>query len=298
MNKGILYAIGAYALWGFLPLYWKAIHDVPAGQILSHRVVWSLIFLCVLISLKKEWQLFRHSIRSRRVIIISGIAAVLLSINWLTYIWGVNAGFIIETSLGYFINPLVSMLLGVIFLREKLRPIQWLPVGLATFGVIYLTISYGSLPWIALVLGLTFGLYGLVKKTARLGSLFGLTLETALLVLPCLGYLILTHSQGSGAFGSQGIQTNLLLILTGVVTAVPLLLFGSAARLIPLTMIGILQYMAPTIQFLIGVVIYNEPFTVQRLIGFSIIWLALIIFTAENLIVWRKSSAVGKPVAT
>ena len=291
MNKGILYAIGAYALWGILPLYWKAIHNVPAGQILSQRVVWSLVFLAILISLRKEWSLFRSSIKGRRVILVSAIAACLLGVNWLTYIWGVNAGFIVETSLGYFINPLVSVLLGVIFLGEKLRPLQWLPVGLAAVGVIYLTVSYGSLPWIALILAGTFGLYGLVKKTARLGSLMGLTLETAVLFVPCLVFLLLAEAQGSGAFGHQGLRTDLLLILTGVVTAAPLLLFGSAVRLIPLTMIGILQYLAPTIQLMIGVFIYDEPFTLERLIGFAIIWLALIIFTTENLITWRRAQS-------
>lgn len=284
MNRGVWYAIGAYILWGFLPVYWKALQTVPALQILNHRVVWSLIFLAGILLVRRNWEPLRAALGSPRILLIYLVTSCLLGVNWLTYIWGVNEGFIVETSLGYFINPLVSVLLGVIFLREKLRLWQWFPVGLAALGVLYLTISYQALPWIALVLAFTFGLYGLVKKIAPLGSLHSLALETALLFLPSLGYLLWAEAQGMGAFGHTGWTTSLLLVFTGVVTALPLLLFGAGARLIPLSLIGLLQYMAPTIQFLIGVLIYGEPFTPQRMIGFGIIWAALVIYSLEGVL--------------
>ena len=288
MNRGIWYAVGAYLLWGLLPIYWKALQTVPALQILNHRVVWSLVFLGVILFFRRDWEPLRLALKSRRILLIYLATSCLLGVNWLTYIWGVNAGFIVETSLGYFINPLVSVLLGVVFLREKLRPGQWIPVGLAALGVIYLTISYQKLPWIALVLAFTFGLYGLIKKIAPLNSLHSLALETALLFVPSLAYLLWAEIQGTGAFGHANISTTLLLVFTGVVTALPLLLFGAGARLIPLSLIGLLQYLAPTLQFLIGVLIYGEPFTRERMIGFGIIWVALVIYTLEGVLAKQR----------
>jgi chloramphenicol-sensitive protein RarD len=217
-----------------------------------------------------------------KVIGTYAVAGILLSINWLIYVWGVNAGFIVETSLGYFINPLISVILGVLFLKERLRAMQWIAVGLAAAGVIYLTVTYGRPPWIALSLAFSFGTYGLVKKLAPLGSLYGLTLETALVFPIALLYLVVVQATGTGAFLHHGALTDILLIGTGVVTSIPLLMFASAARQIPLTMIGILQYIAPTLQFLIGVFLYREPFDRSRLIGFSLVWMALIIFWVEN----------------
>ena len=282
MNKGILNGLGAYALWGLFPIYWKLLQQVPALQVIGHRIAWSFVLLIVVILLTKQWKEFRSAALTPKTLGIYSIAAVLLSVNWLVYVWGVNAGFIIETSLGYFINPLLSVLLGVVFLRERLRPAQWLPVGLAAAGVIYLTLAYGRLPWIALSLAFSFGIYGLVKKLAPLGSLYGLTLETAIVLPMALLYLLVVDFTGTGAFLHQGALTDILLIGTGVVTSIPLLLFASAARQIPLTVIGILQYIAPTIQFLIGVFLYDEAFDQSRLIGFSLVWLALIIFWLEN----------------
>lgn len=282
MSKGIWNGLAAYAMWGFFPIYWKLLHDVPALQVIGHRIGWSFILLIAVIFLTKQWKDFRSAALTPKVIGIYAIAGVLLTINWLIYVWGVNSGFIVETSLGYFINPLISVLLGVLFLRERLRTVQWIPVGLAAVGVIYLTVTYGRLPWIALSLAFSFGIYGLVKKLAPLGSLYGLTLETALVFLPALIYLTFVQSTGTGAFLHQGVLTDILLIGTGVVTSIPLLMFASAARQIPLTMIGILQYIAPTLQFLIGVFLYHEPFDQSRLIGFSLVWLALIIFWVEN----------------
>lgn len=288
MNKGIWYGIAAYAMWGFFPIYWKLLHEIPAIQLLGHRIVWSFLLLAAFILLTKQAGDFRSVAFNRRTLGIYTIAGVLLSANWLIYVWSVNAGFIVETSLGYFINPLLSVLFGVIFLRERLRLAQWVPVIIAAIGVTYLTVAYGRPPWIALSLAVTFGLYGLVKKLSPLGSVYGLTLETGIVFPIALLYLIVVQAGGAGEFLRDGFTIDLLLIGAGVVTTIPLLMFASAAKQIPLNMIGVLQYFAPTIQFLIGVFIYKEPFDHTRLIGFGIVWLALIIFWVENFIAHRN----------
>lgn len=293
-NKGILYGIGAYVLWGFFPIYWKFLHPVPALQVIGHRIGWSFVILIVYVLATKQWQSFRAAAFIPKTMLIYGLAAILLSINWLIYVWGVNAGFIVETSLGYFINPLFSVLLGVIFLKERLRPLQWLPVVIAAVGVVYLTSAYGRLPWIALSLAFSFGLYGLVKKLAPLGSLYGLTLETGILFPAALIFLTFVQVTGGGAFLHDGTTVDLFLIGTGIVTTIPLLMFASAAREIPLSMIGILQYVAPTLQFLIGVFLYKEPFDRSHLIGFGIIWVALIIFWVEN---YMSHRTPAEPIA-
>ncbi len=289
-KKGILYGIATYALWGFFPIYWKWLHQVPALQLLSHRIGWSFLLLVVFIFAARQWSEFRATLNARTFGIYF-IAAILIGVNWLTYVWAVNAGFIVETSLGYFINPLLSMLLGMIFLRERLRLPQWIPVTLAAVGVIYLTFVYGRLPWIALLLAFSFGFYGLVKKLAPLSSLYGLTLETGILFLPALIYLVVMEFNGTGAFMHDGSRVTGLLIGAGLVTTVPLLMFASAVRRIPLTMIGVLQYIAPTIQFLLGVFVYKEPFDRAHFIGFAIVWVALIIFWIENFIYHRMPAA-------
>jgi chloramphenicol-sensitive protein RarD len=282
MNRGIWNGLAAYVLWGFFPIYWKLLQQVPALQVIGHRISWSFFLLIAVILLTRQWTEFRSAALSPKIIGIYTLAGVLLTINWLIYVWGVNSGFIVETSLGYFINPLISVLLGVFFLRERLRSMQWVAVALAAAGVLYLTITYGRPPWIALSLAVSFGIYGLVKKIAPLGSLYGLTLETALVFPMALLYLMFVQSTGTGAFLHQGLLVDILLIGTGAVTSIPLLMFASAARQIPLTMIGVLQYIAPTLQFLIGVFLYHEPFDQSRLIGFSLVWLALLIFWVEN----------------
>jgi chloramphenicol-sensitive protein RarD len=229
---------------------------------------------------------FRETLNAK-VLRIYTIAALLIGVNWFLYVWAVNANFIVETSLGYFINPLLSVLMGVIFLKERLRFAQWIPVILAAIGVTYLTFVYGRLPYIALSLALSFGLYGLVKKLSPLGSLYGLTIETGILFIPALIYLIVMQANGTAAFLDTGITSDLLMIGAGFVTTVPLLMFASAARSIPLWVVGLLQYIAPTLQFLIGIFIYKEPFSQHQLIGFSIVWAALIVFLAENYIANR-----------
>jgi chloramphenicol-sensitive protein RarD len=287
MSKGVWNGLAAYALWGFFPIYWKLLHEVSALEVIGHRISWSFLLLIVVILLTRQWKNFRTAALSPKVVGIYFLAGVLLTINWLIYVWGVNSGFIVETSLGYFINPLISVLLGVLFLRERLRSMQWVAVALAAAGVLYLTLTYGRPPWIALSLAASFGTYGLVKKLAPLGSLYGLTLETALVFPMALIYLVFMGTTGTGAFLHQGVLIDILLIGTGAVTSIPLLMFASAARQIPLTMIGILQYIAPTLQFLIGVFLYHESFDQSRFIGFSLVWLALIIFWVENYLATR-----------
>jgi chloramphenicol-sensitive protein RarD len=281
--------VGAYVIWGLFPLYWKEVRHVPAPQLLGHRILWSCLILVGILLFTKQWRTFRAAALSPSMVRIYSAAAFLIGFNWLVYVWAVNSGFIIEASLGYFINPLLSVLLGVIFLRERLRPWQWVPVGLAAIGVLYLTFSYGRLPWIALTLAFSFGLYGLVKKAAPLGSLYGLTLETGLLFLPALIYLVYSGQVGQGAFLHTGAGSDLLLVGAGLMTTVPLLMFSSAVRRIPLSLAGILQYITPTLQFLCGVLIYREPFTSAQLIGFGIVWGALIIFVMEGFLALRRS---------
>jgi chloramphenicol-sensitive protein RarD len=267
--------------WGFFPIYWKALHHVPAIQVIGHRIIWSFLLLALFILISKQWTEFYANINAR-VLRIYSIAAILIGINWFLYVWAVNANFIVETSLGYFINPLVSVLLGVIFLKERLRAAQWIPVILAAVGVVYLTFVYGRLPYIAFALAFSFGLYGLVKKLSPLGSLYGLTIETGILFIPAVGYLIYAETISSAAFLHTGLTSDLLMIGAGLVTTIPLLMFASAARSIPLWVVGLLQYIAPTLQFIIGVFIYKEPFSHSQLIGFGIVWIALLIFLVEN----------------
>jgi len=281
MKKGILYGIGAYAFWGFFPIYWKLLHHVPAIQLIGHRIIWSFLLLFIVILFTKQWKDFRATVNAR-VLRIYTVAAILIGINWLMYVWAVNHEFIVETSLGYFINPLLSVLMGVIFFKERLRLAQWIPVVLAALGVSYLTLVYGRLPYIALSLAFSFGLYGLVKKLSPLGSLYGLTIETGILFVPALGYLLFTQMNSTAAFLHTGSMSDLLMVGAGVVTTIPLLMFASAARSIPLWVVGLLQYIAPTLQFIIGVFIYKEAFSYHQLIGFGIVWTALIVFLVEN----------------
>lgn len=295
-KKGLLFALGAYFSWGLFPIYWKYLQHVPALQLLGHRIAWSFVLLALVLSLTGQMSVLRQKISDLKTLRIYALAAVLIGVNWLVYVWAVNAGFIVETSLGYFINPLISVVLGMIFFRERLRPLQWVPVVLAAVGVIYLTISYGRLPWIALTLAFSFGFYGLVKKLAPLSSAFGLTLETGILFVPAVLYLVFVESSGSAAFLHTGTLSDILMIGAGVVTTIPLLMFAGAAHRIPLTMVGLMQYLAPTMQFLLGVFLYKEPFSFQQLIGFGIVWLGLLTFAAESFYQTRRPPLPEVPI--
>lgn len=292
-NKGVLFALAAYILWGFFPLYFKAIQQVSALQILAHRIAWGFVFTLAVVLVLRQWKEFRASVFNRRTFLIYAGASVVLGINWFTYVWAVITNHVVESSLGYFINPIVSVLLGVIFLRERLRTFQWVAIAMVTAGVVYLTITFGQLPWISLLLAVTFGFYGLLKKIAPLGALHGITLETAVLTIPSLVYLFIVNANGTGTFGHSTPLLDFLLVLSGPVTAIPLLLFATGARRIPLTTIGLLQYIAPTLQFLLGVLVFHEPFDQTRLIGFMIIWLALVLFSVENLLARRRTPSTA-----
>jgi chloramphenicol-sensitive protein RarD len=291
MRKGAWYAVAAYTTWGFFPIYWKWLEAVPALQVVSHRIVWSCVVLIGLVLASRDWTGFRAAIQSPRTNAIYALAAVAVAINWFVYIWAVSAGFIVQTALGYFINPLVSVLMGVVILRETLRPRQWVAIALAAAGVLYLTAYYGTPPWIALALAGSFGTYGLLKKTAPLGPLRGLALETGILFVPALAWLLFEDHAGRGAFLHAGPLMTLLMIGAGPVTTLPLLLFAAAARRIPLSMMGMLQYINPTIQFLLGVFLYKEPFSRGQLAGFGLVWAALLVFGAESWAATRRGTS-------
>jgi len=275
-----------------MPIYWKALKAVPAPQIFSHRIVWTLVFVVILVAYGNHWNWLNWVRKQPKTLITIFSMACLLTVNWLTYIWAVNAGYIVETSLGYFINPLVSVVLGMIFFGERLRLWQGVAVGIAFMGVLYLTVNYGTLPWIALTLAFSFGFYGLLKKKVPLRAVNGLSLEMSVLVFPALGYLIYQDQLGVGAFGRIDIPTTVLLTLTGLATGLPLLLFSAAAQKIPLSMLGILQYIAPTLQFLVGVLIYHEAFTQVRMVGFSLVWIALLVYSIEGVVTRRRAAAL------
>jgi chloramphenicol-sensitive protein RarD len=279
-RRGALYGIAAYALWGLFPLYWPLLRPAGAAEILAHRIVWSLVFTALLVSGLAGARAFAGL--SRRRLALLALAAGLVSLNWGTYIWAVNSGHVVETSLGYFINPLVSVVLGVAFLGERLRRGQWIAVAIVTTAVVVLTVDYGRPPWIALALATTFGLYGFVKKIAGVPALPSLTIETGLLFLPALGYLLLLEARGAATFAHVSLGKDVLLVICGVITAVPLLFFAGAANRIPLTTLGLLQYIAPGLQFLCGVLVFHEPMPASRWAGFALVWLGLAWFSVES----------------
>lgn len=281
---GVLAAAGAYILWGVLPAYWKLLQGVPAYEILCHRMVWSLVLTLALVVLLGRREVFQRAVRDRKNLMTFTATALLLAINWLLYIWAVNAGFIVEASLGYFINPLISVLFGMVFFREKMRPLQGLAIFLAVLGVLYLTVYYGQFPWIALVLAVTFAIYGLLHKKSRLGALDGLCLETAVFFIPSVIFLAALEFRQVGSFGHIDPAGSWLLAGAGIITTVPLLLFGYAAHRIPLSSLGLLQYLAPSINLILGVYVYGEDFSRARLVGFLLIWLALAFYMGENIL--------------
>lgn len=293
LRSGILYAISAYLCWGLFPLYFKALHHVPAYAILPHRMVWSLAFLVIVLAVKRHWCWLPQAWRNRRIVIGSASSAAVLAINWFVFIWAVNAGHVVDASLGYFINPLVNVLVAALFLHENLRPGQWLAIALAGAGVSWLTWQGGSLPWIGLILAFTFAAYGLLRKTAALGTLDGLAMETAILfpfAALTLGYFM---SQGEDSFIAADMSTRLLLMASGPITAIPLLLFAAGARRIPFSTLGILQYIGPTGQLLLGVLVFHEPFPAAKLVGYLAIWAALAVYSAEGIWQNRRKARLG-----
>jgi chloramphenicol-sensitive protein RarD len=282
-RPGLAFGLGAYALWGLFPLYFPLLEPAGGLEIVAHRVVWSLAFIALLLTVLRAWRRVRAVVADRRALLILVGAAVLISGNWLIFVYGVNSGQVVETSLGYFINPLVSVLLGVVVLSERLRTAQWVAVGIAAVGVAVLTLDYGRPPWIALSLAATFGLYGLLKKLVRVEAAPGLFLETAIVVVPAVVVLGLLHAHGEGTAGNHGTGHLLLLIGSGIATAVPLLLFAAATSRIPLSTVGLLQYLTPSMQLAIGVFVYSEPMPPMRLVGFAVVWLALVVFTVDTL---------------
>ena len=293
MQSGLVYAALAFVWWGLFPLYFRLVTTVPAPEILAHRVVWCLLCLAALLTGRRQWGWLRQVLRQPRVLAAFVASALLIGANWLAYIWAVNHGHVIEASLGYFITPLVNVLLGVTLLHERLRRLQWLALAIAAAGVLWLTVQAGQPPWIALALAISFGGYGLLRKIAVLGALEGLTLETLLLAPLALLVLGIAASQGTASFPAPDVLTNLWIIALGPITAVPLLLFAAGARRLSMATLGIVQYLGPTIQFLLGVSVFGEPFSGARFVGFAGIWLALVIYTLDGWRISRAAMAAG-----
>ena len=278
VERGLLFGVGAYAIWGLFPLYWKLLESQQADEILAHRIVWSLVFCLAVLAVGGR---LRGLLRlPRRDLGLLVVAALLISVNWYVFIWATTHGQVVEASLGYFVNPLVSVVLGVVVKRERLRRAQWLAVAIAAVGVAVLTVHVGRLPWVSLVLAGSFGLYGLAKSSVRTAALEGLTVETAVVALPAAAWLVHVGADNALASGELGLAA--LAVGAGPTTAIPLLLFAGAARRLPLATIGLLQYITPTAQFLLGVFAFHEPFDSGRLLGFVVIWLALVVFTVDR----------------
>ena len=279
-RRGTLYGAGAYLLWGLFPLYWPLLAPSAPLEVLAHRILWSLVVVVVLLAVTRRVEQVRAAVRDRRRFAQIALAAVVVAINWGTYIYGVTNDRVVETSLGYFVNPIVTVLLGVVVLGERLRPAQWTALGAAFVAVVVLTVENGSPPWIALVLAFSFGTYGLLKKTAGVGAVEGLAIETGVLLPVAAVYVVVI---GGGTFATEGVGHAALLALSGVVTAIPLLLFGAAASRIPLSTLGVLQYLAPSMQFVLGITLFDEPLPAVKLLGFSLVWCAVALFTVDLL---------------
>ena len=280
--SGVAFGGAAFLIWGISPLYWKALGSVPAVEIVLHRIVWSFLFLIPLVLIRKKWPAFTATLKNRRVMLTLLASALLVSCNWLIYIWAINAGHLLQASLGYYINPLVNVFLGMVFLKERLRRSQAFAVLLAALGVLYLTFFLGQFPWIALSLAFSFGLYGLIHKTMSVGSLVGLTIETLMLALPALIILVYLGQQALGVFSNQGVGIDLMLMASSVLTAVPLLFFSFGTRRLQLSTVGILQYIGPSCMFFMAVFLFDEPFFKAQVICFLMIWTALAIYSTDS----------------
>ena len=287
---GAFSAFSAFLIWGLSPLYWRLLSHVPALEIVMHRVVWSFFFLVPVLIIQKSWKDFAAAIRSPRVLLILTASTLLVSCNWFLFIWAVTHEQVLQTSLGYYITPLVNVLLGMVFLRERLRHLQWLAVVMAGVSVSYLTLQHGEFPWISLVLAFTFAGYGLIRKVAPVGPAVGLAVETLLFSIPALVYLVSLNMEGTGAFLRMGLRTDLLLVGSALMTALPLLLFTSGARRLHLSTVGFLQYTAPTCSFLLGVFVFHEPLPGGRLWAFALIWTALVVYSVDSTLNYRRQS--------
>jgi chloramphenicol-sensitive protein RarD len=293
VSRGLLAALSAFAIWGLFPLYFHPLRQVSSVQVIAHRVVWSCLFVLGWIGIRREMATLRATFADRSVVWRLAVSATLISVNWLIYVWGVTHGHVIETSLGYFIGPLVNVVLGVGLLSEKLSPAQWLAVALAVGGVSYLAIMTGSFPWIALTLAFSFATYGLIRKVVKVESLPALATETLLLAPLAAAYLLWCESARTGALGHSAPVVNALLIGSGPVTAIALFLFAYGTRLLPYSTVGVLQYITPTLQFICGVFVLHEPFDRARAVGFTIIWAALLIYAGEGLRLSGKQRAIA-----
>ncbi len=294
----MVFGVVAYLIWGAFPLYWPLLEPAGAFEILAHRLIWSLVVMTVLIIALRRTPQLLALVRDRRKLALLALAAVTVTCNWATYIWGVNHGRVVETSLGYFVNPLVTMLLGVLVLHERMRTVQWVAVGIATLAVVVLTVDYGRLPWLALVLALSFGTYGLAKKKADAGAFESLALETALMAPLALVFLVGLGLTGRSHFTSEGPGHAALFVSAGVVTVVPLICFGAAAVRVPLVTLGLLQYLAPILQFGLGVLHFHEDMSTGRWIGFAIVWVSLAVFTYDSLRARRPVVAPSRSAYT
>ena len=281
MNRGIALALGAYLIWGILPIYWKTLDHVPSIEILANRIFWSFIFFTIILLVQNRWIDLINKLKGTNIILYVVVPAILITTNWLTYIWAVNANYIIETSLGYLICPLVSVLLGVIFLKEKIRLPQWFAIIIAMSAVLIMTFAYGQFPWIGMILALSWGSYGLFRKKSPLNAVEGLTLETSLLSIVVVFYFVYLFYNRNTSFFID-LPTTSLLIGAGLITGFPLIIYIIGARLIKLSLIGIMQYFYTIITLLIGVLIYNEPLTQSRIVGFTFIWIAVIIYITDE----------------
>jgi chloramphenicol-sensitive protein RarD len=280
---GLLYGLAAYGFWGLMPLYFRLVGAVSPVEILAHRIVWSVVLIALILTVWRRWPDLASSLRSGRTVRLLLISALLVAANWLVYIYGVWTQQVLQTSLGYFINPLFSVVLGMVFFGERLRRWQWVALGLASTGLAYLIFTVGELPWIALALTATFGLYGLVRKTAPVDGLIGLAIETMLLAPAALAGLAFGVTSGTATFGNNELTTDGLLLLSGVVTTIPLLCFGQAARRLRLSTLGFLQYLAPSMQFVLAVLVFKEPFLPALRVSFAFIWTGLAVFTVDAL---------------
>lgn len=283
-GRGVAYATIAYIAWGLFPLFWRPLHAIAATELIAHRIVWSLVLVAALSMASGGWAELKPALRSPRILGLHVLSGLLLTANWLTYVWGVNHDRVLEASLGYFLVPLGQVSMGLLFLGERLRPRQWWAIGLAAVGVALQFRGVGGMPWVALTLAVTWVLYGFLRKRSALGSLAGLTLETALLAPLASAYLLVLASNGLGALGHARTWEQIGVLSSGLVTAIPLLLFAAGARRLPLTTIGLLQYLVPTLNFLLGAFLYHEPLSAARLVSFAFIWAALVLYSVET---WR-----------